>query len=94
MFQLGRGEPKKEILPSQSRPDLPFSNPNDESYPPTVENVVNKTYPLSRPLYLYTDGEPQGITRLFVDFALGPKGQAKFMGTGFVPVGETIATGF
>lgn len=74
---------------------LPRSNASTlpQSFPPTVENVVNKTYPLSRPLYLYTDGEPQGITRLFVDFALGPKGQAKFMGTGFVPVGETVATG-
>jgi phosphate transport system substrate-binding protein len=68
-------------------------SPLPQFFPPTVENVVNKTYPLSRPLYLYTDGEPQGITRLFVDFALSPKGQAKFMGTGFVPVGETVATG-
>ncbi len=63
----------------------------DEFYPPTVQNVVNKTYPLSRPLYLYTDGEPAGVTKLFVNFALGPMGQTRFMATGFVPVGETLA---
>ncbi len=90
---FGREESKTEILPSQSRPDLPFSNPSDEFYPPTVENVVNKKYPLSRPLYVYTDGEPQGVTKLFIDFTLGPKGQTMFMGTGFVPIGETVAAG-
>ncbi len=72
-------------------------NPSDERrgasdgfYPPTVENVINKTYPLSRPLYLYTDGEPQGVVKLFIDFTLGPVGQTQFTETGFVPVGATI----
>ncbi len=64
---------------------------SDGFFPPTVENVVNKTYPLSRPLYLYTDGAPQGVVRLFIDFALGPIGQTQFIETGFVPVGETSA---
>ena len=63
----------------------------DEFHPPDVENVVKKAYPLSRPLFIYTDGEPQGVTKLFVDFTLGPIGQTQFMETGFVPVGETVA---
>jgi len=65
--------------------------PKDGFVPPTVENVVRKTYPLSRPLFLYTNGEPQGITKLFVDFALCPTGQTQFVETGFVPVGATLA---
>lgn len=87
---VGRGL-KSEVgsLKSES-PDLTLET-SDGFCPPTVENVVNKTYPLSRPLYVYTDGEPQGITKLFIGFALGPKGQTKFMGTGFVPIGETVA---
>jgi len=63
---------------------------DDQFYPPDVENVVKKTYPLSRPLYLYTDGQPKGATKLFIDFALGPKGQQQFKETGFVPLGTTI----
>lgn len=63
----------------------------DEFHPPDVENVVKKTYPLSRPLYVYTDGEPEGVVRLFIDFILGPIGQTQFMETGFVPVGATVA---
>jgi phosphate transport system substrate-binding protein len=55
-------------------------------YPPDVNNVIEKTYPLSRPLYFYTNGKPEGATKLFIDFALGPKGQQQFAETGFVPV--------
>jgi phosphate transport system substrate-binding protein len=63
---------------------------DDQFYPPDVENVVKKTYPLSRPLYLYTNGQPKGATKLFIDFALCPKGQQQFEETGFVPLGATI----
>lgn len=55
-------------------------------YPPTLENVINKTYLLSRPLYYFTNGEPNGVTKLFIDFTLSPKGQQQFKETGFVPV--------
>jgi len=58
-------------------------------YPPDVNNVIKKTYPLSRPLYFYTNGEPQGVAKLFIDFTLSPKGQQQFIETGFVPVGAT-----
>jgi phosphate transport system substrate-binding protein len=62
-----------------------------EFHLPDVENVLKKTYPLSRPLYVYTNGEPRGIVKLFVDFTLSPTGQRQFMETGFVPVGATVA---
>jgi len=64
---------------------------NNEYYAPDINNVMRKKYPLSRPLFFYTNGEPTGITKLFVDFALGPKGQQQFADAGFVPVGEEIA---
>jgi phosphate transport system substrate-binding protein len=64
---------------------------NGEFYLPDVNNVIKKTYPLSRPLYCYTNGEPNGVTKLFIDFALSPKGQQQFIETGFVPVGATVA---
>ena len=62
-----------------------------EYYSPDMAAVMNKTYPLSRPLYFYCDGEPQGATKLFVDFTLSPKGQKQFEETGFVPLGQTNA---
>ncbi len=63
----------------------------EQFYLPDVNNVIKKTYPLSRPLYFYTNGEPKGITKVFIDFTLSPKGQQQFIETGFVPVGVTIA---
>ena len=60
------------------------------AYEPDIGNVREKKYPLSRPLYFYTNGEPEGVTKLFIDFALGPKGQLQFVETGFVPIGETF----
>jgi len=60
-------------------------------YAPDPQDVLNKTYPLSRPLYLYTNGEPQGITKLLVDFTLSPMGQKQFQEAGFVPRGATVA---
>ncbi len=63
---------------------------NGQFYPPDIDNVLKGTYPLSRPLYFYTNGEPQGVTKLFIDFALSFKGQQQFKETGFVPLGSTI----
>jgi phosphate transport system substrate-binding protein len=42
---------------------------------PTNENIANKTYPLSRPLFLLTNGEPTGAAKTFVDFMLSDRGQ-------------------
>jgi phosphate transport system substrate-binding protein len=59
-------------------------------YLPDVDNVLKKAYPLSRGLYFYTNGEPKGVTKLFIDFTLSPKGQQQFTETGFVPIGATV----
>jgi phosphate transport system substrate-binding protein len=59
-------------------------------YPPDVNDVITKIYPLSRPLYFYTNGEPNGITKLFMDFTFSLKGQQQFRETGFVPIGMSV----
>jgi phosphate transport system substrate-binding protein len=55
---------------------------------PTIENILNGSYPISRPLLLYTDGEPQGIIKQFIEFALSPEGQELVRITDFVPVSK------
>ena len=39
-----------------------------EYFTPDVENVQKRAYPLSRPLYFYTNGEPKGITKAIYRF--------------------------
>jgi phosphate transport system substrate-binding protein len=58
----------------------------NRSVPPTLENILDGTYPLSRPLYFYTNGEPSGITKEFIDFVLSEKGQNIVKDTGYIPL--------
>ncbi|MFA4992378.1 MAG: phosphate ABC transporter substrate-binding protein [Candidatus Omnitrophota bacterium] len=52
---------------------------------PTIDNVLSGKYPISRPLFLYTNGEPQGLVKKFVDYALSKEGQEIVVKTDFVP---------
>lgn len=53
---------------------------------PTVDNVISGAYPISRPLMLYTNGQPQGGVKKFIDFALSAEGQQIVKETDFVPI--------
>jgi phosphate transport system substrate-binding protein len=55
---------------------------------PTIENVINGKYPISRPLFLYSNGAPEGLVKKFVDFALSKEGQDIVIATDFVPVNK------
>jgi phosphate transport system substrate-binding protein len=58
---------------------------------PSQETVLDKSYPISRPLYFYTNGEPTGEARAFVDFVLGAEGQKIVSDLEFVPVSGAAA---
>ncbi len=60
----------------------------DPAYAPSVENTVNKTYPIARPLYMYTLGEPQGEVKKYIDWCHGPAGQKILASAGYVPVNK------
>jgi phosphate transport system substrate-binding protein len=53
---------------------------------PTPENVMKGRYPISRPLYLYTNGKPKGIVKTFIEYALSGAGQKVVLETDFVPI--------
>ena len=55
---------------------------------PTVANVKSGAYPISRELFMYTHGEPEGIIKQYFDWGLGADGQAIVADLGFVPLGE------
>ncbi|MFC8724512.1 phosphate ABC transporter substrate-binding protein [Streptomyces bacillaris] len=40
------------------------------------ENIASGKYPMNRPLYLITNGEPAGDAKKFIDYLLSDKGQA------------------
>ncbi len=53
---------------------------------PNTQSILSGTYPLSRSLYFYTNGEPAGLTKEFTDFVLSEKGQNIVSKVGFIPV--------
>ncbi len=55
---------------------------------PTIENVVSKAYPISRPLLMVTRGEPQGLVDRFLEFVLSEAGQKIVSTIDFVPVSK------
>ena len=75
------------MLESGRRTRLDHAAFKDEpAIEPSVETVLNHTYPISRPLFIYTLGEPEGHVKEFIDWMLSPKGQAIVEETGYVPV--------
>jgi phosphate transport system substrate-binding protein len=50
------------------------------------ETAASGKYPIARDLYLYTNGEPKGEIKKFVDWALGAEGQTLGKAAGFVPL--------
>jgi len=74
------------IVPGKTKALAIAMQEGRESFLPTEKNVVAGNYPLSRPLYMYTNGEPQGVVREFINFVLSSKGQEIFKETGFIPL--------
>jgi len=52
----------------------------------SLETVQNGRYPLSRQLFFYTIGEPQGPVKEFIDWALSPEGQKICEAVGYYPL--------
>lgn len=52
---------------------------------PTKESVLGKSYPYARPTFFYTNGEPTGLAKQFIDFVVGPEGQKIVEQVGFIP---------
>lgn len=55
---------------------------------PDARTASRGTYPLARPLFLYTVGEPEGLAAEYIDFALSPEGQALVENLGYFPLRE------
>src|SRR5215211_5332426 len=52
---------------------------------PSIPTVNDKTYPIARDLYMYTDGEPTGIVKEYLEWILGSDAQQIVAELGFVP---------
>ena len=52
---------------------------------PSIDTVNDKTYAIARDLYMYTNGEPDGIIKDYLDWILSDEAQVIVAELGFVP---------
>jgi len=58
----------------------------EPSFAPNIENTLKGLYPVSRPLFMYTLGQPSGHIRDYLDWILEDEGQKIVAVTGYVPL--------
>ncbi|MEJ2529665.1 MAG: PstS family phosphate ABC transporter substrate-binding protein [Gammaproteobacteria bacterium] len=53
---------------------------------PSVATASDRSYPIARPLFMYTNGEPQGAVKAYMDWVLSDAGQCILLKKGYAPV--------
>jgi phosphate transport system substrate-binding protein len=81
IFYPGLGYVTDEVKPLAIK-----KTADDPAVLPSVQTALDGTYPIARPLLFYTDGEPTGVIKDFIDYCLSPEGQEKVTEVGYVPL--------
>lgn len=55
---------------------------------PSVPTVMDKTYPISRPMFMYTPDTPTPQVKKYLDWVMSPAGQKIVEQTGYVPLSK------
>jgi phosphate transport system substrate-binding protein len=58
----------------------------DACVSPSVETASGRSYPIARPLFMYTDGEPQGAIKEYMDWIKSDAGQCILVKKGYAPI--------
>jgi phosphate transport system substrate-binding protein len=53
---------------------------------PSVATAVDRSYPIARPLFMYTNGEPQGDVKNYLDWIMSDTGQCIIKAKGYAPM--------
>ena len=56
-----------------------------KAFAPNNENALSGDYPIARPLFMYTLGDPKPHVKAYLDWCLSPAGQKVVEATGYVP---------
>lgn len=64
------------------------STAEGECIQPTVQTATDKSYPISRELYMYTSGEPSDSVQAYLDWTQSEKAHAITIKAGYVPASK------
>ncbi len=54
----------------------------------TAENALSGAWPIARELYFFTNGEPTGAAKGYIDYVLSAEGQKLVKEVGFIPLSQ------
>jgi phosphate transport system substrate-binding protein len=63
----------------------------EEAFAPTVATTLDQSYPIARPLYLYTAGTPSEHVRKYIEWIYSEGAQKIVADSGYVPLPKTDA---
>lgn len=58
----------------------------DSPVEPTLETALSGAYPIARPLFMYTLGQPTGAVKAYMDWVVSAPGQVVVVKSGYVPL--------
>ena len=58
----------------------------DDCVSPSVATASDRSYPIARPLFMYTNGEPQGAIKEYLDWIKSDAGQCILKEKGYAPI--------
>ena len=71
---------------SPAQKPINVSVDGDTFVAPTVENVMNKSYPIARPLHMFSRDNLPEAAKAYIDWIMGDGGQAVVAAQDFVPL--------
>jgi phosphate transport system substrate-binding protein len=63
-----------------------ISSNGDACVSPSVKTASDRSYPIARPLFMYTNGEPEGAIKDYMDWIKSDAGQCILKEKGYAPV--------
>ena len=64
----------------------------DECVVASVDTAIDGSYPIARPLFMYTAGQAVGSVGVYMDWILGPEGQCILFEKGYAPVNPVVCS--
>ncbi len=55
---------------------------------PSSATAIDRSYPIARPLFMYSAGEPEGAVKAYLDWILSDEGQCIIEEKGYAPIRE------
>lgn len=65
---------------------VPIVAKDGKAVPPTIDAAIDGSYPIARPLFMFTAGEAQGKIKHYLDWILSDAGQRVLLEQGYAPL--------